>query len=379
MAVRTFGLLVILASVALAACSRKDEAQERREAEAQVAEQVPAGPATLPTMESDPGDSLTNTAAAGSEEAMAAPGGAAQMPTVAADFDVSSVPPTTASLPPFPFFKDPEGLDNNLKGPDAMKSFDRHGFIAGGKYVTQEGREALFQYNLQNPDSGRQYSEIEFLRNYENAIAALGGQRISAVQFTPEVVAAAGGREAIEKYWAAASPPAADAEHYTYLIRTADKEYWIHVSAGGIIPPMGFVTVLEKQGMKSSLGFLDAAAMKKELDSKGRVALYINFDTNKATLRADAQPIIAEINKLLVADPSLKLSIEGHTDNTGGADHNRELATSRARSVLGALVGQGVDASRLDSKGFGQDKPIADNSTDEGRARNRRVELVKVN
>jgi OmpA-OmpF porin, OOP family len=142
---------------------------------------------------------------------------------------------------------------------------------------------------------------------------------------------------------------------------------------------MGFVTVLEKQGMKSSLGFLDAAAMKKELDAKGRVALYINFDTNKSTLRADAQPIIAEINKLLVADPSLKLSIEGHTDNTGAADHNRELATSRARTVLGALVGLGVDASRLDSKGFGPDKPIADNSTDEGRARNRRVELVKVN
>ena len=379
MAVRTLGLLVILASVVVAGCSKKDEAQERRDAEAQAAAQVPAGPATLPTMESDPGDSVTNPAAAGGEAAGTAPGGAAQLPTVAADFDLSSVPPTTASLPPFPFFKDPEGLENNLKGPDAMKSFDRHGFLAGGKYVTQEGREALFEYTLQNPDSGRQYSEIEFLRNYENAIAALGGQRISSVQFTPEVVTTAGGRAAIEKYWAAASPPTADAEHYTYLIRTADKEYWIHVSAGGVIPPMGFVTVLEKQGMKSSLGFLDAAAMKKELDAKGRVALYINFDTNKATLRADAQPIIDEINKLLVADPALKLSIEGHTDNTGGADHNRELATSRARTVLGALVGLGIDASRLESKGFGQDKPVADNSTDEGRARNRRVELVKVN
>ena len=81
MAVRTFGLLVILASVALAACSKKDEAQERREAEAQVAGQVPEGPATLPTMEQDPGDSASNTAAAGSEQPMTAPGGAAQLPT----------------------------------------------------------------------------------------------------------------------------------------------------------------------------------------------------------------------------------------------------------------------------------------------------------
>ena len=379
MVIRTLGLVVILASVALAACTRKDEAQERREAEAQVAEQVPSGPATLPTMEEDPGDSATNPAAASSEGVPNPEGGPAQMATVAADFDSSSVSPTSASLPPFPFFKDPEGLENNLKGSDALKPFDRHGFLAGGKYVTQEGREALFQYNLSNPDTGRTYSEIEFLRNYENAVAALGGQKISSVQFTPEVVAAAGGREAIEKHWAAASPPAADAEHYTYLIRTADKEYWVHVSTGGIVPPMGFVAVLEKQGMKSSLGFLDAAAMKKELDAKGRVALYINFDTAKATLRPDAQPIIAEVNKLLVADPSLKLSIEGHTDNTGSAATNRELATARARSVLGALVGLGVDSSRLASQGFGPDKPLADNSTDEGRAKNRRVELVKIN
>jgi OOP family OmpA-OmpF porin len=131
--------------------------------------------------------------------------------------------------------------------------------------------------------------------------------------------------------------------------------------------------------MQSSLGFLDAAAMKKELDAKGRVALYINFDTDKATLRPDAQPIIDEINKLLTADASLKLSIEGHTDATGGADHNRQLSTARARAVFGALVGLGVDPARLASKGFGPDKPIADNATDDGRAKNRRVELVKTN
>jgi OOP family OmpA-OmpF porin len=377
MGVRTLGLFVILTTVALAGCSKKDVAQEARDAEAQAAAQVPAGPAT---MSSDPGDSAmatTDGSAAAATDNLGAQGGPAQLPV--ADFDASSVTPTSAALPPFPFFKDPEGLKNNLEGTDASKAFDRHGFIAGNKYVTQEGREALFQYTLANPDTGRTYSEIEFMRNYENAIAALGGQKISAVGFTPEVAAAAGGREQIEKYWAAASPPVPEAEHLTYLIRTADKEYWIHVSTGGIVPPMGFVTVLEKQAMKSSLGFLDAAAMKKELDAKGHVALYINFDTDKATLRPDAQPIIAEVNKLLTSDPSLKLSIEGHTDNTGGADHNRELATARARSVLGALVGLGVDASRLGSKGFGPDKPVADNSTDAGRAKNRRVELVKVN
>jgi outer membrane protein OmpA-like peptidoglycan-associated protein len=94
-------------------------------------------------------------------------------------------------------------------------------------------------------------------------------------------------------------------------------------------------------------------------------------------LRPDAQPVIDEIGKLLAADAVLQLSIEGHTDNTGGAAHNQALSAARARSVLGALVGLGVDPSRLQSKGHGQDKPVSDNATEAGRAENRRVELVK--
>jgi OmpA-OmpF porin, OOP family len=359
-------LLATAAGILLAGCSKKDDAAEKRAAEAAVAEQLPTGPATLPTSDTVPGEA----AALPSSD-----GGPPTLATSAADFDPDSIPETQASLPPFPFFKDPEGLENELKGNDALKPFDRHFFIAGAKIVPQEGKLGLFQYNLESP-TGRRYSLLEFQRNYENAIVSLGGRKISTVQFTPELLDGAGGRDALEKFWRGA-PPVPEAEHYTYLIRAPGKEYWIHVSAGAIIPPMGFVTVLEKQAMKSSLAFLDAAAMKKELDARGRVALYINFDTDKATLRPDAQPIIDEIQKLLAQDAVLKLSIEGHTDSTGGADHNRQLSGARARSVFGALVGLGVDPSRLSSQGFGPDKPIADNSTDEGRAKNRRVELVK--
>lgn len=368
-------LLPLLLVALLAACGQKDDAAERRESQAAAAAaeaQLPAGPATMETVDAAP-DGATLPADS------AASGSPAQLTAANADFDVNAVPFTSASLPPFPFFKDPEGQENFLKGSDALKPFDRHFFIAGSKVVPQEGKVAFFGYNLEYPESGgRVYSAIEFLRNYDNAVSSLGGQKISASQFTPELLATAGGREAIEKHWNA-SPPVPDAEHHTYLVRTPAKEYWIHVSAGGAVPLLGRVVVLEKQAMQTSLGFIDAAAMKKELDAKGRVALYINFDTDKASLRADAQPVIDEIHKLLTADASLKLSIEGHTDSTGSADHNRQLSASRARSVFGALVGLGTDPSRLGSKGFGPDKPIGDNATDEGRAKNRRVELVKVN
>ena len=81
---------------------------------------------------------------------------------------------------------------------------------------------------------------------------------------------------------------------------------------------------------------------------------------------------------LLKANPKLKLSVEGHTDNTGTPEGNRKLSDARAASVKAALVAKGIEAPRLQSKGFGQDKPVADNRTEEGRAKNRRVELVKL-
>jgi OOP family OmpA-OmpF porin len=310
-------------------------------------------------------------APAPAEPAPPAPEAAAAAP--ATDFDPASVPDSTAALPPFPFFAIPDGLTSTFDETDKHVNFDRHFFIAGDKAVAVEGRIFHDRFNLDG--DGRKYSDIEFRRNYENAIQALGGRKINTTGYTREVIAAAGGRDALEKVNHAASM-VPDYPHDIYLIRQGGKEWWIDISTGAI-PLHGYVVVLEKEGMKQSLGFLDAAAMKQAIDKDGRVALYINFDTDKATLRPDAQPVIDEIGKLLDGDATLKLSIEGHTDNTGTAAHNLTLSTARARSVLGALVGLGIDPARLASKGYGQDKPLADNGSEDGRAKNRRVELVK--
>jgi outer membrane protein OmpA-like peptidoglycan-associated protein len=300
---------------------------------------------------------------------------AAAAPTVAAqDFDPGSVPVTTATLPPFPFFKAPDGLASAVREGEHEVPYDGQYFLAGDKAVLVEGRIFHDKFNLAN--KARPYTALEFHRNYQDAIAELGGVKINTVQYTPEVAKAAGGRAVIEQnqYGAVAVP---GYRHDSYLLRTADKEYWIDVSSGAI-PLHGYVVVLERKAMARSLGFLDAAAMKQALDADGRVALQVNFDVDKATLRPDAQPLVEQIAKLLEGEPGLRLSIEGHTDNTGDAEHNQELSTARARSVLGALVGLGVDPARLQSKGFGQDKPVAGNDTEEGRAKNRRVELVRL-
>lgn len=307
--------------------------------------------------------------------AMSAAGTVAPVSAAPQDgFDPAGVPVSTATLPPFPFFEAPDGLQSVVPEKDREVAYDGQYFIAGDKAVLVEGRIFHDKYNLANKT--RPYTALEFHRNYQDAIAELGGVKINTAQYTPAVARAAGGRAVIEQnqYGAVAVP---GYRHDSYLLRTPDKEYWIDVSSGAI-PLHGYVVVLERKAMARSLGFLDAAAMKQAIDKDGRVALQVNFDVDKATIRPDAQPLIAEIARLLADDGSLRLSIEGHTDNTGGAEHNQALSTARARSVLGALVGLGVDPARLQSKGFGQQKPVADNATEAGRAKNRRVELVKL-
>ena len=123
---------------------------------------------------------------------------------------------------------------------------------------------------------------------------------------------------------------------------------------------------------------MSAAAWADEIGKTGRVAVYgIEFDTAKATLKPVADPVLDQVLALLNAQPTWTLAIEGHTDSTGTKAGNQALSQQRAQAVVAWLCAHGVAAARLSAAGFGDTKPIADNATDEGRARNRRVELVK--
>ena len=97
----------------------------------------------------------------------------------------------------------------------------------------------------------------------------------------------------------------------------------------------------------------------------------------KADIKADGQGVIDEIATALRNTPALKVGIEGHTDNVGAAAPNLKLSEARAQAVMAALVAKGIAAARLSAAGFGQTRPIADNAAEDGRAKNRRVELVK--
>jgi len=122
-----------------------------------------------------------------------------------------------------------------------------------------------------------------------------------------------------------------------------------------------------------------AAAWAEEIDRTGHVAVYgINFDTGKATIKPDSDTALKEIVSLMNANPEWKFRVEGHTDNVGAKALNQTLSQQRAAAVVAWLAQNGIEKARLVAQGFGDSKPISDNGTDEGRAKNRRVELVKL-
>lgn len=222
-------------------------------------------------------------------------------------------------------------------------SFDSADFYVGeDKTQTLEGQRTYLSYSLREGEA--KPSELQILRNYENALAAVGGAVVyrSEVYLTMRIVKGAG------QVWVAIVPANYGADYS--------------------------LTILEVGEMTQEV---TAGDMPAALNKDGRIALSIHFDTGKATIKPESRKIIGEITALLTDNPDLKVSIEGHTDSTGTAQGNRTLSDERARAVLAAVAALGVDAARLSAVGWGQDKPVADNATEEGRAANRRVEVVK--
>lgn len=120
-----------------------------------------------------------------------------------------------------------------------------------------------------------------------------------------------------------------------------------------------------------------AGRLLKDLNRQGFATLYLHFDTNCGDIRPQDEALLNEVAAALKQAPAMKVRIEGHTDNVGQPEANRILSEKRARSVMQALVARGVPAARLSAAGFGQERPVADNRTEGGRARNRPVEPVR--
>jgi OOP family OmpA-OmpF porin len=211
------------------------------------------------------------------------------------------------------------------------------------KTVTVEGRCVTIQYRANDYD--KKASGVQILRNYSNAIQKIGGKVIYQSD-TYETLRLS--KNSVETWT---------------LVKTGDAWYEL--------------TIVEKQAMKQDV-VADAASLANSIKETGKAALYgIYFDTGKSEIKPESEPSLKEIAKLLQADSKLKLYVVGHTDNVGTFDSNLKLSKDRADAVVKALVAKySITASRLLAFGAVPVAPVASNRSEEGRAQNRRVELV---
>lgn len=223
--------------------------------------------------------------------------------------------------------------------------FDRFVFKTGkATQATVEGRRSEIRYQIL---SGQAPSKLAMIRNHQQAVAAVGGTSVY------------------------------EDDRYTVLKLARDgKEVWAQVDTawgGGYV-----LTIVEKQAMAQEV-VASAELFRTGLKSAGHVEVPgIFFDTGKAELKPESDAAVAEVAKLLGAEPAIKVFVVGHTDNVSTLELNTKLSQARAEAVVHALVSKhGIAPGRLVARGVGPLAPVASNDAEDGRARNRRVELVK--
>lgn len=235
---------------------------------------------------------------------------------------------------------------------ECTSNFDAVDFnvaAGGAKIETIEGNKTYIRYDFNSESGQAKPGALQILRNYENAAKKIGGATVFL-----------NSGEAIGVF---------------KIMKDGKDAAWVKVECeGNDNNDVYKLTVVQMEEMKQEIASED---ILKTLNTEGHIALYINFETGKAAIKTESLEIIDQIVQMLKDNPSLKINIEGHTDNIGTPQSNQTLSENRAKAVMNAIIAQGIDKSRLTSKGLGQSKPIADNGTEEGRAKNRRVEIVK--
>jgi OOP family OmpA-OmpF porin len=215
-----------------------------------------------------------------------------------------------------------------------------------GQEVNVEGKYFYIDHLIK--EGGKAPSDVQIIRNFVGAFQKIGGKVVYQIPTDVYIKVEKGGTIT-----------------------------WSHVTPynGG----NGYILeIVESKAMTQDVT-ADAAAMSADLKATGHVAVYgINFDADKATIRPEADAAIAEIAKLLKQDPSIRLFVVGHTANVGSVETGLKLSQARAEAVVRYLTDKyGIASTRLSPFGAGPYCPVSTNLTEEGRAKNRRVELVQ--
>lgn len=208
-------------------------------------------------------------------------------------------------------------------------------------------------------------SALQVMRNYETALKTAGFTTV----VSGKVAALPGMEDARDGALFVAFTLAKGGQTVMYVNILIDPN---------VGEPVSRVVIVEPEQMQQVYA-VDASSLLAALAADGRIAVYgITFRTGSAEIEAGSEAELSQVRQALEAQPALKLKIEGHTDNVGAPAANRALSERRAAAVKAWLVAQGVAGARLTTEGLGDSRPVAPNDGEEGRAKNRRVELVRI-
>jgi OmpA-OmpF porin, OOP family len=229
--------------------------------------------------------------------------------------------------------------------------FGKYDFPVGsGKTGTVEGHYYWVIYGAN--DGVKLPSGLQVVRNYTNAATAIGGKKV--YEFEDGGI-----------------------QNVVLKVKKDNKEVWAHVTGGDAGNSQYNIHIVEKELMNQDV-VADASSLASSIKETGKAAIYgIYFDIGKSDIKAESAPALKEIAKMLQANATMKLYVVGHTDNVGTFDNNVKLSNSRADAVVKELVSKySIASSRLQPFGAGPTAPVQSNLTEDGRAKNRRVELV---
>jgi OOP family OmpA-OmpF porin len=280
--------------------------------------------------------------------------------------------------PKFDEFLLPLGPPTEVTTPKYAKSLKTEGLVSFYTYLAPAGRTntELFRNYKQ------EFQRLGLVTLYEKGSGDKGwfGPGFSQVAKDSDIGDILSYNESQERVLVAKSKDATPIYYYVFVTVFRDGNMPDRIRASVTKDrAIAQIVVVAPEKMETKMTFVNADEMSKAIGENGKVALYgVYFDNDKDALRADSQPTLQEIAKLLAANPALKVQVVGHTDNQGTPDYNLDLSRRRAASVVRALTSSySVPASRLSSFGCGPYSPVGSNETEDGRAKNRRVELVK--
>lgn len=285
-------------------------------------------------------------------------------------FSFEALPYIKADLGVFPFFSLPKGLKEMNK--PLQKDFDVCFFPVKGVMKAFEGK--LYKANITG-EQGTEFSQHYFEKSMDDYLKSIGAVKVFSGTIT---------QEEYERYQKEDPNKGgegdigyADEQINFYAIRSKDQgNILVQYSATNAGAKLN---ILQQKALTQTISKITADDIVKDLAQSGKSILYINFDTDKSSITADGKEVISQIAEALNKDKNLKIIIEGHTDNTGDAAHNKNLSADRANAVMAALISQNIAKSRLSAKGFGAERPLVANDSEDNKAKNRRVELVKIN